>query len=259
MWIPASGAHSRMEILVGAVIGFVVATTGVGAGILTTPALILLLGLPAAASVGTTLSFSTAIKLVATALYFRNRKVDGRVLAWMLAGGVPGALGGALLLGRLSDPRLSGVLLCLVGATVIISASAGLFRPRHTAHESDSVRSLPWFTLPIGLQVGFSSSGAGALGTVLLFGKTRLAPVAVVGTDLAFGLALSAAGGAVHLLAGNWLPQTALKLLAGGLVGVVAGVQLASVIPAARLRPAVLVWAAVSGIWLVRGGLLKLG
>jgi uncharacterized membrane protein YfcA len=248
-----------MEILAGAVIGFVVATTGVGTGILTTPALILFFGLPAAASVGTTLNFSTAIKLVATALYVRNRHVDGRVLAWMLAGGVPGALGGALILGRLSDPRLSGIVLCLVGATVVISASISLLRPLYTACKTDSVHALPWFTLPIGLQVGFSSSGAGALGTVLLFGKTRLAPVAVVGTDLAFGLALSAAGGAVHLLAGNWLPQTALKLLAGGLIGVLVGVRLAKVIPAARLRLAVLIWAAASGVWLLRGGLLKLG
>jgi len=55
----------------------------------------------------------------------------------------------------------------------------------------------PWLALvglPIGLEVGFSSAGAGALGALFLMNMTTLAPAAVVGTDLSFGLVLSLVG-----------------------------------------------------------------
>ena len=73
-----------MEILVGALIGLVIATTGLGAGILTTPLLILFFGLPPAACVGTALVFSTGIKVLATFLYARRGQVDRRVLGYLL-------------------------------------------------------------------------------------------------------------------------------------------------------------------------------
>ena len=53
--------------------------------------------------------------------------------------------------------------------------------------------------LPIGAEVGFSSSGAGALGTLALLGLTPLDARRIVGTDLAFGLCLSLIGGTLHL------------------------------------------------------------
>ena len=52
--------------------------------------------------------------------------------------------------------------------------------------------------VPIGFEVGFSSAGEGALGSLLLMSFAPLAPVQVVGTDLVFGLALSSVGGGLH-------------------------------------------------------------
>jgi uncharacterized membrane protein YfcA len=57
---------------------------------------------------------------------------------------------------------------------------------------------LPWIVAPIGFEVGFSSAGAGALGTVALMRFTTLLPSEVVGTDLAFGLLLSVFAGGIH-------------------------------------------------------------
>jgi len=57
---------------------------------------------------------------------------------------------------------------------------------------------LPWLALPIGVEYGFSSAGAGALGSVLLLNYSEMTAPEVVGTDLIFGLVLAAIGGAFH-------------------------------------------------------------
>jgi uncharacterized membrane protein YfcA len=246
-----------MEILLGVVIGLVIAATGLGAGILTTPLLILLFGLPAAECVGTALLFSTVVKVLATFLYARRGHVDRRVLGYLLAGGIPGAIAGALLLDRMRSPRLTAVVLALVGSTVILSALLTMIRSTERQGQQERPGLLSWLALPVGLQVGFSSSGAGALGTILLFRLTRLAPVAVVGTDLAFGLAVSIVGGALHLAAGNYLPLPLAKLLVGGLAGVPLGAAVANRMPAARLRTGVLLCATLLGVWLAERGLAQ--
>jgi uncharacterized membrane protein YfcA len=116
---------------------------------------------------------------------------------------------------------------------------------------------LPLVSFPIGLEVGFSSAGAGALGTVLLFNWTSLEPAKVVGTDLLFGLAVSACAGGMHLAAGNWDASVLVKLLLGGIPGAVAGAQLAGRVPARPLRAFILSWAILLGILLAWQGLQK--
>lgn len=127
-----------MEILVGCLIGVVIAATGLGAGIPTTPLSILLLGLPPVECVGTVLVFSAAIKVLATFLYARRGHVDRRVLGYLLAGGIPGAIAGALPLDRMRSARPTAVVLALVGSTVILSAVSTLLRP--TAREGNQER-----------------------------------------------------------------------------------------------------------------------
>ena len=53
-----------MEIALGFVISVFIALTGVGAGSLTTPLLILLLGMPAKQCVGTALIFGAVVKII---------------------------------------------------------------------------------------------------------------------------------------------------------------------------------------------------
>ena len=54
---------------------------------------------------------------------------------------------------------------------------------------------LPLIGLGIGTEVGFSSAGAGALGSLALLNLTKLTPARVIGTDMLFGLILSLVGG----------------------------------------------------------------
>jgi uncharacterized membrane protein YfcA len=86
--------------------------------------------------------------------------------------------------------------------------------------------------------VGFSSAGAGALGSLVLLNLTGLTPAQVVGTDLCFGLVVSSIGGAWHLSAGDYNSTLLRGLILGGLAGVLLGAWLSSVLPARPLRTA---------------------
>jgi uncharacterized membrane protein YfcA len=67
-----------MEIALGFVIAIFIALTGVGAGSMTTPLLILLIGMPTKQAVGTALILGAAVKIMTTPMYIARRKVDWR-------------------------------------------------------------------------------------------------------------------------------------------------------------------------------------
>jgi uncharacterized protein len=249
-----------LEFLIGFFVALSIGLTGVGGGTLTVPILILFLRVGAAEAVGTALVFSALVKLPACALYVSQKKVDLRALRYLLVGGVPGVLLGALLVRRLEGAGLRSVVLTFVGITICLTAAANLWRlwqdsDGGTAQTRDRARLLPWFAGPIGLEVGFSSAGAGALGTLLLLYMTPLTAAEVVGTDLVFGLALSTVGGVMHLGLGDWNPQLFWKLLAGGLPGALLGARLATMLPARALRMALLLWLVYLGSQLFYRGL----
>jgi hypothetical protein len=247
-----------MEFLIGFGVALLIGLTGVGGGTLTVPVLVLYLRVPIAAAVGTALTFSTLVKLPAAFVYFRQRQVDGRVLRRLLVGGLPGVVAGALLLGRLESAGLRPIVLTVVGVTIAATALLGLLGAARRRAEAPppphrSARQ-PLLAAPIGLEVGFSSAGAGALGTLLLLALTPLTPAQVVGTDLAFGLLLSATGGALHLGLGDLAPDLLLHLVAGGVPGAFLGAWLATRVPARALRLGLLVWLVYLGAQLALRG-----
>lgn len=228
-----------MEALFGFTIAIIIATTGAGGGTILAPVLVLAWGLPTAEAVGTAMLFSTIVKLLAAPAYALRRQFSGPALARMLAGGLPGVLAGTLLLHGLHTRRLDNVLAAIVGGVTVVLAVASLRRLRHSgasAVPSERSRWLPWAALPIGVEVGFSSAGAGALGSVALLSLTPLTGTAIVGTDLLFGLGLSAAGSGLHLAIGSVNTSLAVRLLVGGVVGALVGPWLATRVPARVMR-----------------------
>jgi uncharacterized membrane protein YfcA len=247
-----------MLTLTGLVIGMAIGITGVGGGVLTAPILIALFGLPPAISVGTALLFSSVVKILSASLFTARKQVHGRTLMLLLYGGVPGALAGAFLTRRFATAHMEPWLLVLVGATVCLTGGLGLIRANGRAAErSDRSKWLPLFSLPIGMEVGFSSAGAGALGTVVLFNQTLLTPAQVVGTDLLFGLIVSSCAGGLHLAVGNWDSGVLMRLLLGGVPGALAGSLLATRLSGKPLRLVVLAWAVALGALLAVEGLSR--
>jgi len=220
-----------MAYVLGFVISVAIGLTGVGAGTLTTPLLILALGVPARIAVGTSLIFGAVVKIITSPVYMARRQVDWRTLGYMLAGGVPGVLIGVFTLRGLDGKTITGV----IGATIVVVALFNLLRP-HTEIRHDWTRWLALVALPIGTEVGFSSAGAGALGGLSLLSMTRLAPGAVVGTDLVFGLVLSLIGGGVNAAAGTVNSTILAHLLAGGIPGAILGAYMVGKIPSKQLR-----------------------
>jgi uncharacterized membrane protein YfcA len=233
-----------VEVGLGFLIALAIGLTGVGAGSMTAPALLLLLKVPAPIAVGTALIYGGAIKLIGAPSYLFRKQVNFRVLGWMLAGGFPGVMAGSVLFAHYARVR-SGVLLGVLGSVICIAAGASLWRlmrADRTAPSRDRRRWLPLIALPIGAEFGFSSAGAGALGSVALMGLTTIEAREVVGTDVFFGLALSIIGGGFQLTTGNYDPALLTKLILGGLPGVLIGANLSALLPSRPLRFALSLW-----------------
>jgi len=220
-----------MPYLLGFVIAIAIGLTGVGAGTLTTPLLILTVGIPARVAVGTSLIFGAVVKIITAPVYMARRQVDWRTLAFMLGGGIPGVLIGVFALRGIDTKAITGV----IGATIIVVALFNIFRPT-TQHRRDRVKLLSLVCLPIGTEVGFSSAGAGALGALSLLSMTNLSAAAVVGTDLVYGLVLSLIGGGVNAAIGNLNGMVLMQLLMGGVPGAILGGFLAGRVPSKQLR-----------------------
>jgi uncharacterized protein len=242
-----------VEPLLGFVIALAISLTGVGAGSMTTPLLILFLHVSPATAVGTALTFATIVKLASVPVYALRHQVSFRVLALLLAGGLPGVIGGSLLLDRMKNGPYQGTLYEVLGGLIIATALFHLYRqvrPNPLSSMRDRARFLPWIALPIGAEVGFSSAGAGALGSLVLLSFTRLTAAEVVGTDLCFGLGISFVGSFIQVSAGNYDLDLVMKLVIGGLCGAVTGSYLAGRIPQRPLRFGLLAMLIVLGVQL---------
>ena len=241
-----------MNFLIGFLIAVAVGLTGIGGGSFTVPALLLLAGLTAGEAVGTAFLFAGVLRLIAAPFYLLGKQIHSRYLWLLLQGAVPGLLVGIRLLRLLSRDAGSPVVILLLG--VLLAASSGVTfirRAQNPSFARKNHRWLPWLALPIGVESGFSSAGAGALGTVLLLNYSEMTPAQVVGTDLLFGLVLAVIGSAFHLSFGSINSPVLLQLLVGGVPGVVAGCLLARRVPANKLKTAVAMVAIFAGLQLV--------
>ena len=244
-----------MEYLIGFIIAVFIALTGVGAGTITTPLLILFLGIPAPVAVATGLMFSAAVKLVLVPAQIARRQVSWRVLGFMLLGGLPGVLIGSLVLKHLDVHGPQLLLNSLLGFVLVFTALWQIFfsfRPaRSVAVNRDRSGLLPLLMFPVGAEVGFSSAGAGALGSAALLSLTELTPAQVVGTDILFGFLLSLVGSGAHGFFQGTRSGLLLHLIVGGLVGVVLGTVVARWIPKRPLRFALWLWLLIIGLQLI--------
>lgn len=234
-----------MEIIVGFLIALGIGLTGVGGGVITAPVLILFLHMPAPEAVGTALIFVAAVKTFAVPVYLWRRQVDFRSVGYLLAGGIPAVLGGSLLLNKVNAGNGTGIVLAVVGAIVVVSASMSLIRffwKRDGGSQTNRHGVLAVAAGFIGLEVGFSSAGAGALGTIALTQLTTLSAAEVVGTDLLFGFVLALIGGGSHFAQGTFNSYVVWRLIGGGVVGAALGAYIAGVMPKRALRMVLSVW-----------------
>ena len=244
-----------MNLLIGFLIAAAVGLTGIGGGSFTVPALMLIVGLTAGEAVGTAFLFAGVLRLIAAPFYLVGKQIQSRYLWLLLQGAVPGLLLGIVALRLLNRDTSNPLVIVLLG--VLLAASSSLTFVRRAQNRSFAGKNhqwLPWLALPIGVESGFSSAGAGALGTVLLLNYSEMTPAQVVGTDLLFGLVLAVIGSAFHWTLGSINSPVLLELLVGGVPGVLAGCLLARKVPAHKLKTAIAVVAILAGLQLVWTG-----
>jgi uncharacterized membrane protein YfcA len=244
-----------MNFLVGFLIAAAVGLTGIGGGSFTVPALVLVAGLNAGEAVGTAFLFAAVLRLIAAPFYLFGKHIHSRYLWLLLQGAIPGLLVGTWALRWLNRDAGNPVVILLLGVLLAASSSITFIRRiQDPTFARKNHRWLPWLALPIGLESGFSSAGAGALGTVLLLNYSEMTPAQVVGTDLLFGLVLAVIGTAFHWSFGSISMPILFQLLLGGVPGVVLGCLLARKVPANKLKTAVALLAIFAGLQLVWTG-----
>ena len=249
-----------IDVFLGFVIALAVGMTGIGGGSFTVPALLLIAGMPAAEAVGTTFVFAGVLRLVAAPFYLVRRQVHSQYARLLLQGAIPGLVLGMLALRILGKQQNYPMVIIVIGLLLAMSSSV-TFVPRvqMPGFARKNSRWLPWLAFPIGVESGFSSAGAGALGTVLLLNYSEMPPAQVVGTDLLFGLVLAAVGSLVHWTLGSVSVGVLAQLLLGGIPGVILGCAVARKVPAQKLKAVVAAIALCAGLQLVWSGMRALG
>jgi hypothetical protein len=241
-----------MEIFAGFLIAVCIALTGVGAGTITAPILILFLHVPTGVAVGTALAYAAVVKLIVAPAQMVRKQVNYRILGYMLLGGLPGVILGALVFRNFARQGNWAPVYWVLGGIVIFSAGWHIFR-YFLPVKTDRVMAdrAPWIAalmFPVGAEVGFSSSGAGALGTIILLSLTTLPASVVVGTDLVFGFAVAVIGSGIHFFGGTGDPALLMKLVIGGVLGAIVGVAISPRIPQKHLRLALSLWLLFIGV-----------
>src|SRR5260370_21425409 len=162
-------ASRRMSFFIGFLVAVAVGLTGIGGGSFTVPALVLIVGLTAGEAVGTAFVFAGVLRLVAAPFYLFGKRFHARYLWLLLLGAIPGLVLGTFVLRLLGEEGGNPIVVIVLGIVLAASSSVTFAPPvQNPVFAQNNSRCLPSLALPIRVEAGFSSAGAGALGTVLL-------------------------------------------------------------------------------------------
>lgn len=226
---------------IAACVGLLVGLTGVGAGALMTPILIVGFGVSAPVAIATDLLYATITKTVGGLTHVRAGHIQWRLLRPLWLGGIAGAVVGSTVVVALVRSDTVVDWLTYPVAAIVALAAFSLFR-RHLA--APSAEMMTSSSSPrratavsggagIGLAVSLTSVGAGALGMALLakLSPPVTSPHKLVGTDLLLAIPIALVASGAYLFAGIVDLSLLVNLLIGSLPGVVIGSLLSQKIP----------------------------
>jgi uncharacterized protein len=252
-------------VLFGLGVGILVGLTGIGGGSLMTPLLLLVGGYSPVVAIGTDLAYGAVTKTVGGWRHLRAGHVDLRLSWWLAAGSVPGSILGVVALSQLHDrygEEFDPYLLAFVAAALIVAAGATLYRSlfRQDMHRRErasaglkrhrSKAATVVIGLILGIVLGMTSVGSGALVGLVLILLYRLRPHRVVGTDVFHAAVMLWSAGLTHLAYGNVDLVLMATILVGSIPGVWIGAWLLPHVPVGGLRHtlAIVLTAAALGV-----------
>lgn len=252
-------AYDFLQSLAGFLVGMLVGLTGVGGGSLMTPMLVLFFGFHPATAVGTDLLYASVTKTVGTAVHGRRKTVEWRVVGLLASGSIPAAIVTLFVMAGAGslDEAAQGILNTLLGAALVLTATAILFRGRildwarprmHGMGGAAIARRTILLGAVLGVLVSLTSVGAGALGiTVLLILYPHLRMARVAGSDIAHAVPLTLVAGIGHWLIGSVDFGLLTSLLIGSIPGVIIGSLIGSRSSDRLLRPVLAVTLLIVG------------
>jgi uncharacterized protein len=223
-----------IEILVtGLASGVLAGLFGIGGGLVTTPAIRLVLGYPALVAVGTPLAVIVPTALTGAWRYWRMGDADVRLALQLGAAGAIGAVGGAY-----ATRFVAGPVILILTSVLLLDSAYRIAWARPTAAPRTAVhpRIVIGIGLGAGLFSGFFGLGGGAIivpAIVRLLGRSMRE---AVGTSLLTISLISLPGIAVHAALGHMDWALAGLLVLGVLPGAVIGSRVAYLAEERSLR-----------------------
>lgn len=215
---------TTLQVVVGILVGFGAGVLsglfGVGGGIITTPAINVLLGGSAIEAIATPLPVIFPTSLVGAFTYSRAGEVSFRAARWAIGPGVVGAVLGAALTERVNTHFLLFVTAILIAYTAV----QVLFGKTYATRPRGSTPG--WQYAAVGLVAGFVSGLLGVGGGIIMVPAfTTLLGMPLkraLGTSLVTMAALVVPGTIVHA----WLGHIDWAIFAALAVGVVPGARI---------------------------------
>jgi uncharacterized protein len=250
--------------LIGFLVGALVATTGIGGGVLLLPLQVMVLHVPPIVAVGSDMAFMFFTKLWATLLHWRHGNMEWRLAMWLAGGSIPGALAGVSLLAYMRFRWGNGVnefLSISIGVLLVILPLFTLLMEQVRARVGETpplaLSSLGRYHKAVliglfgGFLVGLTSVGEGSVIILLLFMFYRRPPNVLVATDIFHGAILSGLLTGFHWRIGTIDLHLVVSLMIGSVIGVAFGSKLCHLLPAVWLRRTVLLLLIPAGIKMI--------
>lgn len=243
-------------ILAGMVVGFCVGVTGVGAGSLMTPILIMLLKVEPHIAIGTDLLYAAISKFFGSSVHIRKKNVVWNIVIWLALGSIPASIITNLILDKYFGGAASfanaltlalGIMLIVTGVSVICRTQIERFFEKYRQQNTNSQPldddkhprvKLLIMGVVLGVLVTLSSVGAGAFGLmalVLMF--PHLPIIRVIGSDVVHAVMLTLVAGMGHLFTGNVDYHMLAWLLCGSIPAIIFGTLISSKLPESKIRP----------------------
>jgi uncharacterized membrane protein YfcA len=194
-----------MWVFAGFCTGLLVGITGVGAGAMMTPLLLLVFGVAPVTAVGTDLLFAGLTKTVASQVHHKAGLIDWQVVRRLWLGSLPASAltvfvikQGWLALDVSSLKQIIGYAVLITALGMIAQAQLIALGQRLRLGDADQFKRLQMpltviAKLLLGFLVTLTSVGAGAVGAVMLayLYPLRLTPSRLVATDIVHAVPLA--------------------------------------------------------------------
>lgn len=219
-------ADAAIAIGVGLGSGILAGLFGVGGGIVMTPGFQVLLGLPPIVALATPLPVIVPTATSGALRYRRDRELDLPAAGWMIVGGVPAAVAGALAT-QVIETRL----LLVVTAALLAWQSVAIIRDHGSRAGRKARASTPLVFITIGILAGGISGllgiGGGLVMVPAMAGFLGMPLRRALGTSLAAIVVMVIPGAIVHTALGNidWL--VAILAMVGAVPGARVGAAVA--------------------------------